>query len=87
MSATPEYRFKCDRCLDEIHASMQGSAPVHTRVTAPEGWMTLTIGTDPSTPVSHLCPPCAFGLKAYMSGASISSNVGEPHAEGPALSP
>jgi hypothetical protein len=70
MTAHPETRFICDRCGDSSNLPI-ANTPVHARVAGPEGWQVLTIGNDPSTPPSHLCPPCAFGLKAYMSNKTL----------------
>ena len=70
MTAIPETMFKCDRCLDTISKPIHNVPPPH-RVDGPEGWLTLRIGSDPSTPPSHLCPPCTFGFEAYMSGVPI----------------
>ena len=70
MTAQPEIRVKCDRCLDETTMPMQNVA-VHARLNGPEGWLVLVVGTDPSTPPSHLCPPCAFGFKAYIEGKTL----------------
>ena len=70
MTVVPENRFTCDRCDNSANQPMT-NAPPHARVGGPEGWLVLTIGNDPSTPPSHLCPPCAFGLKAYMDDKAL----------------
>jgi hypothetical protein len=70
MTAIPQTVFKCDRCLDTASKPIH-SVPVHARADGPEGWLILRIGSDPSTPPSHLCPPCAFGFNAYMQGSSL----------------
>lgn len=49
--------------------------------------MTLTIGSDPGTPVSHLCPPCSFGLTAYLSNdhlgaAEAAANLAKESSDG-----
>lgn len=71
MSAHPEYRFKCNRCYDETTTAMPAAG--HGKMEPPEGWTTLIVGNpnDASTPVQHLCPPCAFGLTAYVQGAAV----------------
>lgn len=81
MTVIPENRFTCDRCGDSANQAMS-NGPVHARAAGPLGWQVLTLGNDPSTPTSHLCPPCAFGLKAYMGGVAISATPsdGEAHS-------
>jgi hypothetical protein len=71
MTAQPLTAYRCDRCGDGANVPL-GGGPVHTRQAGPDGWLALVIGTDPSTPPSHLCPPCAFGFKAYMADKTIS---------------
>lgn len=70
MTAQPLTRIRCDRCLDTTDVPMT-NGPITARSAGPEGWLTLVIGTDPSTPPTHLCPPCAFGFKAYIEGAAL----------------
>jgi len=70
MTAHPETRFTCDRCGDTTTQPIS-NGPVHARAAGPTGWQVLTLGNDPSTPPSHLCPPCACGLKAYMSDKTL----------------
>ena len=81
MTVVPENRFRCNRCGDEALLPIQNTAM--PRPVPPEGWAVLTINKLDTQ--LHLCPPCAFGLSAYMDGASISSNVGEPYGSGPAV--
>lgn len=67
MTATPMYRFKCDRCEttdDDASMRAEDGAPK-----TPEGWATLRIGTDPSRPHHHLCPKCNDKFGKFMEGA------------------
>jgi len=63
MTATPMYRFKCDRCdsVDDATFTVEGST-----AKAPEGWATIKIGTDPNRPHHHLCPKCNDKFGKFM---------------------
>jgi hypothetical protein len=65
MTALPETKYTCDRCGDTANMTVQ-NVPAHDRIGGPQGWLALRIGLDPATPPAHLCPPCAFGFKAYI---------------------
>jgi len=56
-----------------LHVPQRTTQPEHKRTSGPEGWLQIRIGDDPSTPPSHLCPPCAFGFNAYMTGTPVLS--------------
>ena len=71
MTVQPENHFRCNRCGDEAYVPI---ANTPTRHAPPEGWATLKVDDDdPSKagPAFHFCPPCAFGLRAYMEGATL----------------
>lgn len=70
MTATPQFRIVCDRCLDSTTMPILNTSPPQ-RTDGPEGWATFRIGSDLSQPPHHLCPPCAFGLDAYFKGAAL----------------
>jgi hypothetical protein len=72
MTATPETLFVCDRCGDTVHVGARNTVPEPQRPATPEGWLVLRIGTDPTTPQSHLCSACAFGFNAYMADRTLS---------------
>jgi hypothetical protein len=66
MTHRAETRFICDRCnKEEILQTSNG--PPHARSGGPEGWLPMTIGSDPSLPVRHFCPSCAGAFKSFMS--------------------
>jgi hypothetical protein len=65
VTAQPLTRIVCDRCEETIEIPI-ANTPVQARSSGPEGWQTMTIGADPSTPPTHLCPPCAADFKAFM---------------------
>jgi hypothetical protein len=67
MTATPMYRFRCDRCgasEDDTSMRAEGNAPK-----APADWATIKIGSDPSAPHHHLCPKCNNKFGKFMEGA------------------
>lgn len=71
MTVQPENHFKCNRCRDQTYVPIQNTP---ARQAPPEGWLTIVLdGDNPakSQPAMHFCPPCAFGLKAYIDGASL----------------
>ena len=68
MTAFPETRYLCDRCGDDINVPADGSGPVHNRMGGPGDWMMLRLGTDPSTPPSHLCVKCTALFNEFMQG-------------------
>jgi hypothetical protein len=70
VTALPETKYTCDRCGDSTTMAIQ-NLPAHVSIGGPGGWLALRIGVDPSTPPSHLCPPCAFGFKAFMADTAI----------------
>lgn len=65
MSAFPETRYQCDCCFVEATMPVQNT-PVHTRAAGPEGWTAMTIGTEPNTPLTHLCGACSVRFSAFM---------------------
>jgi hypothetical protein len=65
MTANPLTAFSCDRCGRTENVALTNS-PGHVRQAGPEKWLAIVVGTDPGTPPSHLCPPCAHGFKAFM---------------------
>lgn len=68
MTSFPQYSFKCDRCDTTAVAPMNSAPPSHARAAAPEGWATITIGTDPGRPPHHLCPKCNAAFGFFMGG-------------------
>ena len=65
MTAQPLTRIVCDRCGEATELPV-ANTPVQSRAAGPEGWQTMTLGIDPSTPPTHLCPDCSAGFKAFM---------------------
>jgi hypothetical protein len=65
---TPMYAFTCDGCGAEDSLVVQNT-PVAQRVAPPEGWTTLKVGDDMSTPAKHLCGSCSGELTQLISGA------------------
>jgi len=65
LSAHPETRYHCDRCGEDAIEPL-GNAPPHARMAGPEGWLMLRVGSDPSTPPSHLCAECAALFAKFM---------------------
>jgi hypothetical protein len=67
MTVQPQNAFKCDRC-DDVATLPIANTPA--RAAPPEGWVTLWIN-DTTKPANHLCPPCAFGMSAYMQDKTL----------------
>lgn len=67
MTGQPLIRYHCDRCskTDEMDAD---NRPPQERIAGPQGWTLLRIGTDATTPPSHLCPNCTMLFNAFMQG-------------------
>jgi hypothetical protein len=65
VSAFPETRYVCDRCQVEISVAI-ANTPVNTRAAGAQGWLMLSIGTDPSNPPKHLCEVCAISFVEFM---------------------
>lgn len=71
MTLQPQNRFQCNRCGDHVYVDLQNTP---ARSAPPEGWTTLVIDNDnpaKAKPALHLCPPCAFGLTAYLDDATL----------------
>ena len=66
MSVYPENRFVCDRCRTSVNMPMASAPPTHARAAGPDGWMTLSLGADPSSPPSHFCPECTGRFKEFV---------------------
>lgn len=70
MTMRSTYWFKCDCCGEEAYMLVDNS-PVHQRTAPPEGWTTLKVGDNPSTPTAHLCTPCSNRLTDLFKGGLL----------------
>ena len=75
MTVHPEMRYTCDRCNEADVLSIQNGPP-EIRTAGPNGWAVLRIGSDPSTPPSHLCPRCNIEFGKFMDGEKLHEREG-----------
>jgi ribosomal protein S27AE len=63
VTVSPEVRFRCDRCGEEVTQALHNT-PVVQRFAPPEKWLTLQI--DNIDLRRHLCPNCALAFDDFI---------------------
>ena len=67
MTGQPLIRYVCDRCGATEEMGVDNRPP-QERIAGPETWLMLHVGSDPSTPPTHLCTGCQMLFGAFMQG-------------------
>lgn len=66
MTVQQTSQYTCDRCHEMEIVPLDSVGPPAHRMAGPTGWTALRIGTDPSTPLSHLCKACGATFADFM---------------------